>query len=392
MNKILLIAVFISFVNALSIAVIVPIIYVYAKSYGLSDFESSLLITLYSLFQFLATPIIGRLSDYYGRKPLLAISLIGTVIANLLTAFAPTALFLFLARMLDGVTGGNNSVAQAVISDTTKPEDRAKAFGLFGASFGLAFIVGPIISLFVQQYSLAAPYVFASAMALIAALVTIFVLPETLKKKETKKLELGNLGFTQILSGLTIPVIGVLLAVNFLSSLSIGIFQFSFQPYIINILQRSSTDIAVILVLYGIISVIMQAGVIRILLKRFSQIKLLIAGLVISGILFALFPSTQNFSIFMILITLFAITGSLSRPIIISLISVNTKAEDQGVSIGLAESYFSLASTIGPIIGGIAIGFGYGYPLIIGGVISIATGIFVYSKRMRLHPVKKADF
>jgi len=144
----------IALINSLSFTILIPIIYLYGKRFGLNDFHTSLLFSIYSLAQFFATPVIGKLSDRFGRKPLLIISLAGTVIANFIAGKASTASVLFLARLLDGITGGNNSIAQAVISDVTNPENRAKGFGIYGAAFGLGFILGPAISLLAQTISL----------------------------------------------------------------------------------------------------------------------------------------------------------------------------------------------------------------------------------------------
>src|SRR3989304_9572761 len=147
-NRNLLVVSAVAIVNALGYGIIIPILYSYSQKYGLSDFENGLLFSVFSICQFISTPVIGRLSDKYGRKPLLLISLAGTAASFLLMAFAPSALFLFLARALDGITAGNIPVASAVISDTTEPKDRAKGFGIIGASFGFGFIFGPVISAF----------------------------------------------------------------------------------------------------------------------------------------------------------------------------------------------------------------------------------------------------
>jgi MFS family permease len=141
MNQKLWITALIAFINSLSLTILIPIIYLYGKQFNLSDFQTSLLFSTYSIAQFFATPVIGKLSDRFGRKPLLIISLAGTVIANLIAGTATTASILFLARFLDGITGGNTSVAQAIISDVTTPENRAKGFGIYGAAFGLGFVL-----------------------------------------------------------------------------------------------------------------------------------------------------------------------------------------------------------------------------------------------------------
>ena len=143
MNRKFWIIALIALINSLSFTILIPTIYLYGKQFGLNDFQTSLLFSIYSLAQFFATPIIGKLSDRYGRKPLLIISLAGTVVANLLAGFAPTASLLFFARLLDGITGGNVSVAQAVIADVTTPADRAKGFGIFWGCFWPGICAGP---------------------------------------------------------------------------------------------------------------------------------------------------------------------------------------------------------------------------------------------------------
>lgn len=153
MNRSFWITALITFINSLSLTILIPVIYVYGKQFHLNDFQTSLLFSIYSLAQFFATPVIGKLSDRFGRKPLLIISLAGTVIANFIAGTATTATILFLARLLDGITGGNNSVAQAVVSDITNSENRAKGFGILGAALGLGFVLGPAISLLAQQIS-----------------------------------------------------------------------------------------------------------------------------------------------------------------------------------------------------------------------------------------------
>src|SRR4051812_29218964 len=145
-NRNLFIIALIVMVNMLGYGIIIPILYAYSKKYGLSDFENGLLFSIFSICQFISTPIIGRLSDKYGRRPMLLVSILGTAISFFMMAFAPNALFLGLARALDGLTAGNIPVAFAVISDSTKPEERAKAFGLIGSAFNFGFVFGPAIS------------------------------------------------------------------------------------------------------------------------------------------------------------------------------------------------------------------------------------------------------
>ncbi|WP_242057932.1 MULTISPECIES: MFS transporter [Nostoc] len=128
-------------------SVLIPIIYLYGKQFGLSDFQTSLLFSIYSIAQFFATPVIGKLSNCLGRKPLLIISLAVNVLANLIAGTATTAVILFIARILDEITGKNASVAQAIISDVTIPEKCAQGFVIYGAALGLGFVLNPVTSL-----------------------------------------------------------------------------------------------------------------------------------------------------------------------------------------------------------------------------------------------------
>src|SRR5690349_20419156 len=142
-HKNVLIVALIALVNMLGYGIIIPLMYGYSKKFGLSDFDNGMLFAVFSVCQFFSTPIIGRLSDKYGRKPMLLISIMGTALSFFMMAWAPNAIVLFLSRALDGITAGNIPVAFAVISDSTKPEERAKSFGLISSAFNFGFVFGP---------------------------------------------------------------------------------------------------------------------------------------------------------------------------------------------------------------------------------------------------------
>ena len=258
MNRNLWIIALIAFTNSLSFTILIPIIYLYGKQFGLNDFQTSLLFSIYSLAQFIATPIIGKLSDRFGRKPLLIISLGGTVIASFIAGTATTAVVFFLARFLDGITGGNNSVAQAIIADVTTPENRAKGFGVFGATFNLGFVLGPVISLLAQQISLGASFLVSGVIALLALLITIFFLPETHKKKAAKGHNIFDLGLGNLIKGLAIPKIGILLIINFFIGTTFTIFTYAFQPYFIKVLGQNSKSLTLMFLVFGVLGVLMQ--------------------------------------------------------------------------------------------------------------------------------------
>ncbi|HEY9846422.1 MAG TPA: MFS transporter, partial [Candidatus Caenarcaniphilales bacterium] len=329
MNRNFWIIALIAFINSLSFTILIPIIYLYGKQFGLNDFQTSLLFSIYSLAQFLATPIIGKLSDRFGRKPLLIISLVGTVVANLIAGTATTAVTLFLARLLDGVTGGNNSVAQAVISDVTSRETRAKGFGIYGAAFGLGFVLGPAISLLAQRVSLGASFLTSAVIALIALLITIFFLPETVKNKAEKAHNFFDLGLGNLLKGLFIPKIGILLVINFLIGTTFTIFTYAFQPYFIIILGQNNQSLTLFFVLFGVLGLVMQIQGVQVLTRKFSLISILFLSLFVRSLSFILMPIWPNVIYFVGVGVLFSIFNSLVQPMINTLISLNAKPEDQ---------------------------------------------------------------
>jgi predicted MFS family arabinose efflux permease len=374
MNRNFWITALIAFINSLSFTVLIPIIYLYGKQFGLSDFQTSLLFSIYSIAQFFATPIIGKLSDRFGRKPLLIISLAGTVIANLIAGTATTAVVLFLARLLDGITGGNTSVAQAVISDITTPENRARGFGIYGAALGLGFVLGPVTSLLAQQISLGAAFLVSGAVAFIALLITIFYLPETLQNKAEKAHNIFDLGLGNLIKGLAIPRVGILLVINFFIGTTFTIFTYAFQPYFLNVLGQNNQSLTLMFLMFGVLSVIMQTWGVSILSRRFNLVSILFLGLFIRSLSFVLMPVWPSIVYFVVVSILFSLFNSLVQPMINTLISLNAQPQDQGTAMGLNASYLSIANGVGPVIAGMLIYQSnpktYSYPLYLAGMLT----------------------
>jgi predicted MFS family arabinose efflux permease len=371
MNRNFWITALIAFINSLSFTILIPIIYLYGRQFGLNDLQTSLLFSTYSLAQFFATPIIGKLSDRFGRKPLLIISLAGTVIANGIAGMATTAILLFFGRFLDGITGGNMSVAQAVISDITSPRDRAQAYGIYGAAMGLGFVLGPVTSLCAQQISLGAAFLVSSAVAFIALLLTIFLLQETLSTRAAKSSNIFNLGLGNLIKGLFMPGIGNLLVINFLTGTTFTMFTYAFQPYFLHILRQTSQSLTLAFCGFGIVGVIMQTWGISILKRKFDVIKILFLGLFFRSLSFILMPIFPDIHYFICVIILFSLFNSLVQPMISTLISLNAQPEDQGMVMGVNASYLSISNAIGPVIAGMLVQQSnlatYAYPLYLAG-------------------------
>ncbi|WP_019502999.1 MFS transporter [Pseudanabaena sp. PCC 6802] len=393
MNRTFWIIALISFINSLSLTILIPVIYLYGKQYQLSDFDTSLLFATYSIAQFFATPVIGKLSDRFGRKPLLIVSLFGTVVANAIAGFAPNAAILFMARFLDGITGGNNSVAQAVMSDVTTPANRTRAFGINGAAFGLGFVLGPAVSLLAQKISLGASFVVSGMVAAIALLLTIFYLPETLEQKPeqlsfrgAKAIDIFDLGLDSLIKGLAIPKIGILLIVNFLIGTTFTIFTFAFQPYFLNVLGQNNEALTMMFFIFGVLGVIMQTAGIPALNRRLNVTQILFMGLLIRSTTFVLMPVWQNIVYFVAVSIVFSLFNSLVQPAVNALISLNAKPEEQGIALGLNSSYLSISNAIGPVIAGALIDknrpITYSYSLYLaGGLTFLVLLLAIFTRR-----------
>lgn len=350
MRRNLFIITFISLLNAITLSAIIPIIYIYASKFNLNDFYIGLLFGTFALAQFIATPIIGRLSDMYGRKPLLVISLFGTFIASLIQALSPNAVFLFLGRFIDGVTGGNNSVAQAVITDVTDEKDRPFGFALFGASFGLGFIIGPIISVLLLKYfDYKSIFIFSSILALVATVFTLLLLPETNKYYEKKKINLIELLFLQTFYALKKPILKEILILNFITALSTALFQIAFQPYILNNFGWGQDAISYILVFIGLINIIF-IGIVKPIINNYGENKILSIILLFRFLIFLLISLFINKFIFLGTMVIYGFINLFSRPVISTLITKYTKKEDHGVVLGSLESLFSLGLAVGPFL------------------------------------------
>jgi len=394
MNRTFWITALISFTNSLSFTILIPILYLYGKQFNLTDFQTSLLFSIYSVAQFFATPVIGKLSDRVGRKPLLIISLAGTVIANLMAGTASTAGVLFFARFLDGITGGNASVAQAIVSDIIPPQDRAKAFGIYSAiTFGLAFILGPVISLIAQNFSLGAGFLVASACAMISLLITIFLLPETLQAKAAKASNIFDIGLGNLIKGLAIPKVGILLIINFLIGTTFTIFTFAFQPYFINVLDQSSQALTLMFVTFGAIAILMQAAAIPLLVKNVSLVSILLISILARSISFVVMPLVPSIVYFVGVSLVFSVFNSFVQPMITTLISLNSDAKTQGTALGLNSSYLNVSNAFGPVIAGLIVNQAdfntYKYPFYLAGVLTFLVWLFAIAKRDQYTPNSK---
>lgn len=278
----------------LGYGIIIPIQYTYAQTFGLNDFQNGLLFAIFSIFQFISTPIIGRLSDKYGRRPLLITSITGTALSFFMMAFAPNALWLFISRALDGITAGNIPVALAVIADSTEEKDRPRAFGFIGAAFGLGFVIGPAIAGLTVNIDPKVPFIIAGIITLVAVAMTALFLPET--NKHIGEVRYGKLfDFKKMWHALFDPNVGTTFLITLFYYLSFACaIIYGFQPFSTKVLNLSLQQISLLFVLYGIVGLVTQTMLIGPILKRFEIKKSIfmvvdsLSAFAVSHVLYAL--------------------------------------------------------------------------------------------------------
>ncbi|MEO8582001.1 MAG: MFS transporter [Patescibacteria group bacterium] len=365
-NRNLLIIALIAMVNMLGYGIIIPIMYAYSKKFGLSDFQNGLLFAVYSVCQFISTPIIGRMSDKYGRRPLLLISITGTALSFFMLAFAPSAIFLFLARALDGLTAGNIPVAFGVISDTTKPEERPRAFGLIGAAFNFGFVFGPAVAAFTVGFGTAVPFLIAGAVTCVAVVLTALFLPET--NKHMGEVQDGKLFDPQLLwKTLFDPNVGAtfLISLVFFMAFACALI-YGFQPFTLNILHVSPSLNAVLFTIFGLIGLISQTFLVARISKTLGMRKAFQVSIVFTAISFLMMYFSVSLPMFIAAMVVLALFNSVTQTLIPTILSQEADSKSQGSIQGLNASYQSIGMIIGPILGGAVATVSIPFPFLVG--------------------------
>ena len=355
-NRSLLAIFLVVFIDLLGFGVVLPLLPYYADRFGANAAVTGLLVASYAAAQFIATPILGRLSDRFGRRPILMLSIAGNVLGFGLLALANNLWLLFAARILAGLTGGNISVAQAYITDVTAPKDRARGLGMIGAAFGLGFIIGPVTGGLLNEVSPAAPALAAAGLSLLNLLMVGLWLPESLTADRRAELaQAGRPALTlgALLSALRRPLVGPLLNARFWFALAFALFQSVFSLYALYRFNLSARDTGFVLAYVGLLSVITQGGLIRPLTARFSDRQLLVGatvGMAVGLLGWAVAPSV---GVLLGVLAPIAISGGIFNTVINSAISKAVPPVEVGGTLGIAAALESLTRVISPSVGGL---------------------------------------
>jgi MFS transporter, DHA1 family, tetracycline resistance protein len=343
----------------------IPLLPFYAERMGASPTQVGWLVGVYALCQLFSGPLLGRMSDTMGRKPLLIVSQIGTLIGFLLTAFAPTLWVVFLGRMIDGATAGNLTLAQAYISDVTKPEERAKSFGIIGIAFGLGFLVGPAISGFLSKFDYRYPMFAAALMSFTSIMATTFLLPSVRSQAKPagptgpggKRLSIVQWG--EYIRYFQQPRLATMLWQFLLFTFSFSLFISGYPLFCERRLTWNGHPFGPEQTGYtwayvGFLGIFLQGPGLGRLVKRFGERALNRVGFMAYVVGYALIAFTHTLPM-LILTSTVLVFGGLVRPTLTSLISHTAPKEEQGVVMGLTQSLTSVAQIIAPPLGGLLI-------------------------------------
>jgi DHA1 family tetracycline resistance protein-like MFS transporter len=409
-NSRLLTIFLIVFVDLLGFSLILPLLPYYADSFGATPLIVGLLVASYAAAQLLGAPLLGRLSDRYGRRPILLLSVFGTALGFLLLGFAgplgtylanlvaPAAAnqviiaILFLSRILDGLTGGNLSVAQAYITDVTDEQNRARGLGLVGAAFGLGFIIGPAAGGALSQWGYNVPAFAAALIAFLNLFAIFFFLPESLTPERRTTAALDRrppFTLTALLQALQRPHTGPLLHVRFFYGLAFAVFQTIFALYAQSIGLTSQTT-GYVLAYVGLLSVITQAGLIGLLTRRFRENVLIITGLWIMALSLLAWAFTANLWLLLVILFPLALSGGVLNTVIQSSISKTVSREEVGGILGIATALEAITRVIAPSVGGYLLQtIGRWAPGVFSALLMAWAVSFAY--RRIIHPARQAS-
>lgn len=382
-NKMLWILLFIAVINSMGFGIIIPLILSYGKKFGVNNEVLGILTASFSIAQFFATPVLGTLSDRLGRKWILAFSLLGSCVSFILFGLANSLLLLFVARILDGITGGNISVAQAMVSDMSSEEERAKNFGLLGSAFGFGYVIGPAIGGLLNGLGDRIPFFFASGMSLLGMTLTLLFLNETSSDKTRNKNKHNKLfNFKALISVLKIPTIGASVFMGFLLTTAQFVMLLGFQTICVEKLKLSPIQIGLFYAGFGLSGIIMQLLVSWITKLVHSKPWILLISTLFCATAMAWCGLAPGLFGFAVGIGVYGLFNGLRNPMLNAIIADKMDEDERGLVMGVNQSYASIGQTIGPLLASAAALIALPFIFYVSSVL-IVWGIY-YGWRLRL--------
>jgi DHA1 family tetracycline resistance protein-like MFS transporter len=339
------------FIDLVGFGIVIPVLPLYAERFGASPLVIGLLLAVYSLMSFLFAPVLGRLSDRIGRRPVLLVSILGSSLGFLIMGLAGSLPLLFLGRIIDGITGGNISTAQAYIADITPPHERSKGMGLIGAAFGLGFIFGPAIGGVMSHFSLAAPLLFAAALAALNGAAVYLFLPES-RSKESRAVRAESVSPAQMVKAARGSPLALVLGAYFFSTVAFSLLTATYPLFASHRFGYGAPEVGYIFAGMGVVGVIIQGGLMGLLSRAFGDIRLASIGAVLLAAGLGALPLSPSAPVLFLATGMIGLGHALVVTPLNGLASRVSGASEQGKVLGMMQSSSSLARIAGPVLGG----------------------------------------
>jgi DHA1 family tetracycline resistance protein-like MFS transporter len=369
------------FVDLLGFGIILPFLPYYVESLGAGAVAVGALVSAYSLFQFIASPILGELSDRFGRRPILLYSQAGTVLSFLLMGLTHSLPLLFVARMLDGASGGNVSTAQAYMADITDKTRRTQGMGLLSAAFSLGFILGPALGGVLSRYGYSVPALVAACVSGLAFVLTYFFLPESRQRSRVKQVlkRRSLLRLRDFYDVVMLPRVGLVVVVSFWLMFAFSLMQGTFILLTAETLGMTAEQNGFVFTYVGLLGVILQLFLLKRILRWLSERAAAGLGIALMAAGFALMIVMNGYGMLALAITLVALGSGVSQPVLMGLVSKFSPPDEQGNILGIYQSTGSVARLIGPVTGGfIYSALSPRWPYMISSVILVGTAMVTY--------------
>ncbi len=380
-NKRLFSIILVVFIDLLGFSLILPLLPYYAETFSANQTTTGILIASYAVMQLIGAPILGRLSDRFGRRPVLLLSVFGTFLGFLLLGFANALWMLFVSRIIDGITGGNLSVAQAYISDVTDEKSRSKGLGMIGAAFGLGFIIGPVTGGLLSQWGYAVPAFAAAAISFINLILIYAWLPESLTEEKRSQMAEKRPAVTlnALLVAFQRPFTGSILITRFFFGLAFAIFQTIFSLYALAKFNLTARDTGFVLTYVGVLSVIVQGFLVGRLTTRFREDLLITASVVLMAVSLLGWALAPSLIWLYIIMTPTALSGGLLNTLLSSTLTKAVAPQEIGGILGLSAAVESSTRIIAPLLGGVLLQqIGTWAPGAFGAVVMVGVSVFVF--------------
>lgn len=394
-NRSALVLIFLTvFIDLLGFGILIPILPSFSvKELNIDEAAIGIAIAIYSFVQFLFNPILGKLSDKYGRKPVIVVCLFLNAIGYIVFSFTHSYILLLVSRVIAGIGGSSIGVAQAYIADITTRENRSKGMGLIGAAFGLGFVFGPLIGGLLAGFGYAVTGYVAAGFSLIAFLLTIIYLPESIKNKlNNEKIEpqlrRKIFDFPAMKKILQKPDLALLILLFFILTFSFANIYGTFALLGLKVYGFTDMQNGYMFGIVGMTSAIVQGGLIGRINKLMTKKMILMIGSLLIMLTLALIPYAGTFIGLAIVSVVLSYGTGTFQPTVLSLISEVTSETEQGITLGINQSLSSFARVLGPLWGGFAFEYlGYPFPFITGSIftfIIFLLTIFYLPKKIKL--------